>query len=177
ELAGIGPVPVPSAQRLCCDAVIEPIVDGGPRPPAFRGVDAHPSGSVAPDTAPADGPRSAALHGQRLAELFRFLTTKRILPLAAGPARRLIHPALRRQVVARERACRGCDSPASWCDIHHILHWAHGGLTELPNLVLLCQTCHTMVHERGCRLVLHHDGEVTLLADDGRVLRGPPIAA
>jgi hypothetical protein len=38
-------------------------------------------------------------------------------------------------------------------DEHHVLHWSHGGDTNLPNLVLLCYRHHWMVHEGGWQLV------------------------
>ena len=36
--------------------------------------------------------------------------------------------------------------PAPWCDAHHILHWADGGKTTLPNLRLLCRRHHRHAH-------------------------------
>lgn len=32
----------------------------------------------------------------------------------------------------------GCDRPSSWTNAHHVFHSGHGGVTEVPNLVLLC---------------------------------------
>jgi hypothetical protein len=34
----------------------------------------------------------------------------------------------------------------------HIKHWANGGATALSNLMLLCSTHHTLLHEGGCRV-------------------------
>jgi 5-methylcytosine-specific restriction protein A len=75
-------------------------------------------------------------------------------PLDVGRTTRTIPPALRRAVVVRDGGCRfpGCDRPPEWTDCHHILPWAEGGATRLDNLVLLCQLCHTRVHEQGWRL-------------------------
>jgi HNH endonuclease len=38
-------------------------------------------------------------------------------------------------------------------DGHHIKHWAHGGATDLNNMVLLCHRHHWSVHEGGWQLV------------------------
>ena len=42
---------------------------------------------------------------------------------------------------ARDLGCSfpGCDAPPEWCERHHILSWAEGGLTDLNNLTLLCR--------------------------------------
>ncbi|MGH8944552.1 MAG: DUF222 domain-containing protein [Acidimicrobiia bacterium] len=68
--------------------------------------------------------------------------------LDVGRKTRVISPALRRAVVARDRHCvyPGCDRDATWCDVHHIVHWADGGETILANLCLLCRYHHTLIH-------------------------------
>ena len=83
-------------------------------------------------------------------------------PLDVGRTRRTIPSALRRALVVRDRGCRfpGCDRPPEWTDGHHLVPWAEGGETRLDNLVLLCQRCHTAVHEGGRRLRWGVDGEL-----------------
>jgi len=68
--------------------------------------------------------------------------------LDLGRARRTASPAQRRALRLRDRGCigPGCDRPPSWCQPHHIVHWADGGPTDLTNLVLLCTTHHDLVH-------------------------------
>ena len=75
-------------------------------------------------------------------------------PLDVGRTKRLVTPALRIAVMARDLHCvfPGCDRPASWCDIHHLIPWSEGGPTSLDNLVLLCRHHHTLVHEGGWRI-------------------------
>ena len=75
-------------------------------------------------------------------------------PLDVGRTRRLVTPSLKVAVVARDLHCifPGCDRPASWGDIHHLIPWSHGGVTSLDNLVLLCRHHHTLVHEGGWRI-------------------------
>jgi uncharacterized protein DUF222/HNH endonuclease len=99
-------------------------------------------------------------------------------PLDVGRKSRVIPAGLRRAVEARDRQCRfpGCDRPPAWGEIHHVVHWAHGGTTALPNLVLLCWAHHRTVHEEGFRLDLK-EGRPVFTAPDGRVLeegRAPP---
>jgi hypothetical protein len=66
-----------------------------------------------------------------------------------GRRTRVISPALRRAVIARDRHCTwpGCDRDPRWCDAHHIKHWADGGATEPANLKLLCRYHHTLTHQ------------------------------
>ena len=40
-----------------------------------------------------------------------------------------------------------CTAPAAWCDVHHVVHWVHGGPTSCENGALLCERHHTAVHE------------------------------
>jgi hypothetical protein len=50
-------------------------------------------------------------------------------------------------------------------DGHHVLHWGHGGDSNVPNLVQLCHRHHWSVHEGGWQLVL---------TEGRRVLAIPP---
>jgi hypothetical protein len=86
-------------------------------------------------------------------------------PLDVGRTTRTIPAAIRRALVLRDRGCRfpGCNRPPEWTDGHHIRPWAEGGETRLDNLVLLCQACHTDVHER--RLLLSWDAHGALVAE------------
>jgi len=83
-----------------------------------------------------------------------------------GHARRLPSGPTRRALHARHGGCEwpGCDRPASWTAAHHIRHWAHGGPTDLNNLVLLCHRHHWLVHEGGWELVRGDDGQIRAVA-------------
>jgi hypothetical protein len=112
------------------------------------------------------------------ASVMRVVLSGRSEPLDVGRRTAVISPAMRRAVIVRDRVCRfpGCDRPNSWCDAHHIVHWADGGPTALTNLVLLCRRHHRKVHERGgFRLVLE-DSRPMFRRPDGSVLedRAPP---
>ncbi|WP_238335634.1 HNH endonuclease signature motif containing protein [Serinicoccus kebangsaanensis] len=69
--------------------------------------------------------------------------------LDLGRARRLVTPGQRRALAHRDRGCSfpGCSVPATWCDAHHVVHWAHGGHSDLGNYALLCARHHTWVHQ------------------------------
>ena len=77
-------------------------------------------------------------------------------PLDIGRATRTIPDGLRRAVAARDRGCShpGCGRPASWCEIHHLIPWEHGGATKLSNLAMLCKVHHRQIHstEWICRI-------------------------
>ena len=68
--------------------------------------------------------------------------------LDIGRATRIVPPAMRRALIARDRHCQhpGCDRSHRWCDAHHLQHWADGGATALTNLKLLCRYHHTQAH-------------------------------
>ncbi|HET9723975.1 MAG TPA: DUF222 domain-containing protein [Actinomycetota bacterium] len=82
------------------------------------------------------------------AKVSRIITSPGSQPLDVGRSSKVIPPALRRAVIVRDAGCRfpGCGRPPSWCDAHHIRHWADGGRTALDNLVLLCRPHHRAIH-------------------------------
>ncbi len=75
-------------------------------------------------------------------------------PLDVGRATRTIPDGLRRAVIARDGGCARCGRPASWCEVHHVVAWEHGGRTCLDNLVQLCRACHRLVHHAGWEVAL-----------------------
>jgi hypothetical protein len=85
------------------------------------------------------------------ASVTRMITGPDGLPLDVGRAQRTASTAIRKAVIARDSHCvfAGCDRLPEWCDVHHQVHWAHGGPTSCENGALLCQAHHTAVHEGG----------------------------
>ena len=77
-----------------------------------------------------------------------------------GRGVRLFTAAQARRLWLRDRCCTypGCGLPAQWADLHHLVHWADGGATDLDNAALLCERHHTVVHQRRYA---------------GRLVRGP----
>ncbi len=70
------------------------------------------------------------------------------VPLDVGRTHRLVTPAQRAALNARDGGCAfpNCDRPARWADAHHIRHWLDGGATDLANMVLLCRRHHRIIH-------------------------------
>ena len=99
-------------------------------------------------------------------------------PLDVGRRTPVVSPAIRRVVVIRDRHCRfpGCDRPHTWCDAHHVVHWADGGPTAPANLLLLCRRHHRMVHGRGGFRLELSEGRPVFRRPDGSLLkdRAPP---
>jgi len=112
------------------------------------------------------------------ASVMRVVMAGRSEPLDVGRRTPVVPPAMRRAVIVRDRHCRfpGCDRPHSWCDAHHVVHWADGGPTAVPNLVLLCRRHHRMIHQRGGFTLELLDGRPVFRRPDGSVLedRAPP---
>jgi hypothetical protein len=112
------------------------------------------------------------------ASVMRIVLSGRSEPLDVGRRTPVVRPSMRRAVMVRDRHCRfpGCDRPHTWCDAHHVVHWADGGPTAVQNLLLLCRRHHRMIHEKdGFRLELL-DGKPVFRRPDGSFLedRAPP---
>ena len=77
-------------------------------------------------------------------------------PLDIGRTTRTIPTGIRRAITARDQGCAfpGCDRPPSWCDAHHLQHWADGGPTAVCNLCLLCNHHHDTVHHDGWTITM-----------------------
>ncbi len=85
------------------------------------------------------------------AGVVRIITGPGGLLLDVGREQRTASAAIRRAVETRDGHCvfAGCDAPPEWCDVHHVVHWAHGGPTSCDNGALLCERHHTSCHEGG----------------------------
>jgi hypothetical protein len=81
------------------------------------------------------------------------LTSDATVAVDGQPERRTISPALRRALERRDRHCQapGCDRPLSWCDGHHLRHWADGGASVLENTALYCRRHHGAQFHSGFR--------------------------
>ena len=82
------------------------------------------------------------------AGIVRIITDADSQPIDVGRRTRTIPPSLRRALEQRDEGCtwEGCGAPVSWCDAHHIVHWADGGETNVENTRLLCRKHHTRTH-------------------------------
>lgn len=117
---------------------------------------------------------------------FRYLCDGSLVPileggagqvLDIGRARRTIPPSLRRAVIRRDHHCvfAGCDAAPARCEVHHLVAWAHGGTTSLPNLALLCHRHHRAVHQDGFVLLGTPGHDLRTLRPDGS--RVPDVLA
>jgi hypothetical protein len=104
------------------------------------------------------------------------------VPLDVGREARLVSGHLRRAVELRDGGCvfTGCDAPAHWSDVHHLVHWIDGGDTSLDNSALLCERHHTKVHH-GFRVERQPTGRWRTWRPDGSEITVPaplaPVAA
>lgn len=100
-------------------------------------------------------------------------------PLAVGRRKRRATQAQRRALLHREGGCArpGCpETRIERLHAHHMRHWLFGGRTELPNLALLCDADHGLVHDHG--LVLsRQNGTLIVTTPDGRRIWGTADAA
>jgi hypothetical protein len=85
---------------------------------------------------------------------------------------RTVSPAMRRAVLARDHGMcvfPGCEMTA-FVEVHHIVHYADGGPTSLPNLLTLCWRHHELVHEGHWSLCGEAGPHIAWIRPDGTVL-------
>jgi hypothetical protein len=91
--------------------------------------------------------------------------------LDMGRTTRLATPAQRRVLRAIYSTCGlpDCTVPFDLCDIHHVIWWEppHNGATDLDNLLPACSRHHHAIHDRGWKLKLTPDRELTITYPDG----------
>jgi hypothetical protein len=92
-----------------------------------------------------------------------------------GRVRRDPTPVQRVEIDRRDRGCRfpGCRY-TEFTNVHHIQHWADGGLTNLDNLVTLCGRHHRAVHELGWAVSGDADSVLTFTSPHGRSMQSVP---
>src|ERR1700694_425250 len=108
----------------------------------------------------------------------RVLLNSESLVIDVGRSKRVVSEPGRRALAARDGHClwTQCDRPASRSAAHHLVHWIHGGNSDLDNLILLCHRHHWMVHEGGWQIVRGDDGYIVTIPPTvsfGPSSRGP----
>jgi len=95
-------------------------------------------------------------------------------PFDAGRTQRFATPTQRRALVVRDGGCTfpGCDTPARWCDAHHVVPYDIGGTTDLDNLALLCRHHHGVTHRRGWTMAATGNGRFQWTTPSGATLHG-----
>ncbi|HKQ02388.1 MAG TPA: DUF222 domain-containing protein, partial [Actinomycetes bacterium] len=184
EVGGAGPLDPEACRRLACDGAITRVLvtrhhpepthlpdsdhdhhrdpNQSPRAKAPLGTNdpsAHPP-PVASDPNGAEGLRERLQAAMAL--LPPILGGAPTQPLDVGRTSRVVQPAQRTALAVRDGGCvfPGCARPLAWCEAHHLLHWLHGGPTDLANLALLCRAHHRAVHEGGWHLARGPDGSL-----------------
>jgi Domain of unknown function (DUF222) len=97
--------------------------------------------------------------------------------LNLGRKTRLANRAQRRALRGLYSTCAipGCCVRYSRTKLHHVIWWRHGGLTDLENLLPLCELHHQKVHNHGWILDLGAQRELTITLPDGQIMAtGPP---
>jgi len=92
-----------------------------------------------------------------------------------GRSKRFATEPQRREVQRRDRRCRfpGCANNI-FTDVHHIVHWADQGTTDLPNLVMLCDHHHHRVHEGKWQVTGNANGILQFVGPSGRIMTSRP---
>lgn len=98
--------------------------------------------------------------------------------IGSGRATRLFPPKVLTAMMGRDQGCRfpGCHR-RRWLHGHHVKEWQNGGRSDEDNGIILCDTHHLFVHERGWRIEGSVYGALRFIRPDGKVFTGmPPIA-
>ena len=71
--------------------------------------------------------------------------------MSYGRERRLASKGQRLALAGRDGGCcfAGCDRPAAWTEVHHIIPWLDGGPTDIDNMCLLCRYHHRNFESLG----------------------------
>ena len=101
--------------------------------------------------------------------------------LGIGDTSRIVPGWVRTEVLDRDGymcAFPGCEHRRG-LNMHHVIHWLFGGLTELDNLVTLCHSHHKLIHEYRWSVTLDHHQRPIWFRPGGRVYQpgpAPPTA-
>ena len=93
-----------------------------------------------------------------------------------GRRQRLVTAHQRRAI--EQRDCRRCAFPG--CErthglqVHHLVHWVHGGRTDLDNLAQFCTAHHHLLHDGGFTVRRRRDGSLAFADPRGREIRSVP---
>jgi hypothetical protein len=127
------------------------------------------------------GPELPASTAERLACDARvqvLLNDRKSNRMYFGRNRRLASPAQIAALTVRDGArCQfpGC-THTRHLHAHHVVHWLHGGRTDIDNLILLCSHHHRVIHDHGYRI--HRlPGRWQILRPDGNPIpvTGAPL--
>lgn len=100
------------------------------------------------------------------------------VPFNLGRVQHIVPERTRRFVKLRDQGCRvpGCNHDRI-VEIHHVIHWLNGGLTDTWNLVALCPKHHRMHHQGRLEIAGNADDPDGLVFTDARGRRIEPCGA
>jgi len=78
----------------------------------------------------------------------------RFIPLQLARAARRASAGQWAALAVRDKGCVRCGREVRFTQAHHVVHWRHGGGTDLDNLCLLCGRCHTDLHQGRFSIVM-----------------------
>jgi Domain of unknown function (DUF222) len=97
--------------------------------------------------------------------------------LNLGRSTRLANRAQRRALRGLYATCAipGCCVRYSRTKLHHVIWWRHQGLTDLDNLLPICEIHRQRIHHDGWLITLGPNRELTITLPDGQIMTtGPP---
>lgn len=179
---------IPHEARLA-DALVELVTGAGESEAAPATLVVHASAEVLAGVESNRGPWLAETEaGERLdSESIRRLACDARIEwvieshgraVGIGRRGRQVRGTIARLLRHRDRGCRfpGCQHQR-WLKAHHLVHWGHGGTTDLDNLVLLCHAHHRLVHEGGWSTSGHPERNLRFHDPGGLPLRTMPTIA
>ena len=91
------------------------------------------------------------------------------VPIDVGRTQRLATAAQHRAIEALHTTCviADCTVPVTMCELHHVHHWEHGGLTNLANLIPMCSYHHHRSHEQRWQHIVNPDRSISTTVDSG----------
>lgn len=164
EVPGLEPTPAERALNALMDLISSTPQGSEKRKPIAPRLIVHLQVDHLKDLAKS---HARTAHGINLppGELRQLLCQAEIIPavfnakgaiLDYGRTQRLVPPALREIVLARDRGCLipGCSVPHSQLQIHHIEPWYLGGKTVLGNLTPGCDSHHHAIENGEIKIVI-----------------------
>ncbi|NNF54794.1 MAG: DUF222 domain-containing protein [Acidimicrobiales bacterium] len=95
--------------------------------------------------------------------------------LAVGRSYRTATDAQRAALRVMYETCACCETSFDECEIHHIIEWENGGLTDLVNLIPLCRIHHDQMHSGGWSITMDPERTVTVRRPDHSVWAVRPL--
>lgn len=183
-----------STEQLAVDAFVDLIRLGGAAAPEIVGAQRPTVRVIVTDHDLARRAGCGQLEGQTtpasIATIEREICDRGTVPirfddqgqsLNLGHTQRLFSARQKIALAVRDGGCRfpTCDRSPSWCEAHHIDHWARDhGRTDVADGLLLCRHHHLLVHDNGWQITRNGADYLLIppasLDPDRRPIPAPP---